>query len=460
MKVLNQRILTIASFTFFNAWMLSFAYEGQILYALFARYEIDGIAFCLGAILCLAAGLFACGYLVRSLSVARKGMLLSAGVCAVGSLVFFFPPSGLWTAALWISAFFMGLWIASWGWFYRSCSAPRQRMSTAAASIALSTTLMIGLNLVAIHWLPQIGLGLAVLCLAASLFLTAGLPKAETGAAGNTVAPAEPESRVSIRVPLALLCLFILIITVNSGLMFQTVNPAFAHLTALTSWYWAVPYIAAVVIVALLPKKINRGYILYAAIALMGLGFLAFLVLDRSAGSYLAVNTLLLGAFGINDLFWWSILGEMLDHHKNPAKVMGLGLSVNVAGVLLGELLCGLISKQNTSLVGLTVVCVALVILPPLHKQLCVLLKNSSFLATIEAMPPEKQQATIEGFLHAFELTEREREITSLLLKGYTHHMIANELFISESTVKTHIQNIYYKYDVHNKTDLIYKLTK
>jgi DNA-binding CsgD family transcriptional regulator len=84
----------------------------------------------------------------------------------------------------------------------------------------------------------------------------------------------------------------------------------------------------------------------------------------------------------------------------------------------------------------------------------------TSFLHKLEALPPEKQKDAIESFINASELTQREREIVTLLLKGYTYRLIAQELFISESTVKTHMQNIYFKLNVRNKTELLQKLMK
>lgn len=456
---MNHRIISILSFSLFGAWLLSFAYEGQILYALLDNSSVDFTYLIPGAILSHAIGLFVCGFMVKTTDAARKCMLICVACCLAGSAVFFFPASFLWTVALLAVAFLGGLWNASWGHFYRACSLPKERMGTVAASIAGSTTLMIGLNMAAIHLRPWIGLLFSMLSLAASMVFITRLPK---GTAEKET-PKPSAVRVSVRKPLTLLCFFIVIITVTSGLMFQVVNPAFAHLTLLTSWYWAVPYIAAMIVVARLPQTINRGYLLYAALAMIGFGFLAFMLLDHSSGSYLIVNTLLLGAFGVTDLFWWSILGEMLDYHKNPARILGFGLSVNVAGVLIGEWISGISSGSGIenipTLVSLGAVCAAIVVLPLLQRSLSLSLKNSSFFYILEAMTPEKQKATVEEFLHASELTEREREITALLLRGYTYRLISQELFISESTVKTHIQNIYYKFDVHNKTELLQKLT-
>lgn len=52
-------------------------------------------------------------------------------------------------------------------------------------------------------------------------------------------------------------------------------------------------------------------------------------------------------------------------------------------------------------------------------------------------------------------LTRREREIAALLIKGKTYRTIANELHVSENTVKTHVKNIYSKTGVNNRAELI-----
>ncbi len=56
---------------------------------------------------------------------------------------------------------------------------------------------------------------------------------------------------------------------------------------------------------------------------------------------------------------------------------------------------------------------------------------------------------------HDTPLSERETEVLVLLSKGKTYHSIADELFISMETVKTHIRNIYQKLHVNNKTDAL-----
>ncbi len=55
------------------------------------------------------------------------------------------------------------------------------------------------------------------------------------------------------------------------------------------------------------------------------------------------------------------------------------------------------------------------------------------------------------------ELSKRELEILSLLSQGHSNQEIATNLFISLSTVKTHIQNLFEKLDVKRRIQAVEK---
>ena len=55
------------------------------------------------------------------------------------------------------------------------------------------------------------------------------------------------------------------------------------------------------------------------------------------------------------------------------------------------------------------------------------------------------------------ELSKRELEILGLLAQGHSNQEIAGKIFVSLSTVKTHIQNLYQKLDVKRRTQAIEK---
>jgi NarL family two-component system response regulator LiaR len=55
------------------------------------------------------------------------------------------------------------------------------------------------------------------------------------------------------------------------------------------------------------------------------------------------------------------------------------------------------------------------------------------------------------------ELSKREMEILSLLAQGHSNQEIAVKLFVSLSTVKSHVQNVYEKLDVKRRLQAVEK---
>lgn len=66
----------------------------------------------------------------------------------------------------------------------------------------------------------------------------------------------------------------------------------------------------------------------------------------------------------------------------------------------------------------------------------------------------QKESLDLESYL----LTAREKTIVLELLKGLSNKAIASQLFIAESTVKKHVQNIFKKLEVSSRQELVQKL--
>ena len=71
-----------------------------------------------------------------------------------------------------------------------------------------------------------------------------------------------------------------------------------------------------------------------------------------------------------------------------------------------------------------------------------------------EILEPDRYMNS-SNHVSLYKLTLREREILSLITLGHTNKYIADKLFISPHTVKTHIYNIYKKINVNNRFQAI-----
>lgn len=66
-----------------------------------------------------------------------------------------------------------------------------------------------------------------------------------------------------------------------------------------------------------------------------------------------------------------------------------------------------------------------------------------------------EQQIRETGHHPAWEaLTRRERDVAALTAVGYSNQQIADRLFLSIETVRTHLRSVLRKYGVHSKEDL------
>ena len=456
---IDPRVRSVLPLALFFAYVLAFVFEGPAFYSMAEYYGADPIGFVMVAVTGEFLGLLGGGLFVKSARMAKLVMLSGMAVCLCATCVFFFPPSGLWTAAMAVCAVASGTVNSAWGYFLKIFTPSGQRIKSSADVLIYSNLLMILVNFVTIHFSPFIGLASALALIVAAMTFTVALPLEEVEQK-TADAPA-----VSVTAPLAVLVVFVVVITINSGLMYQMIVPAYAHLTSLTSWYWAVPYIVAIFVMRNLSAAAKRSRALYLGMGMIMGAFILFIMLDRDTVGYIAVDTLMLGACGIFDLFWWSILGEMLDSNDRPARIFGIGISANVFGILIGNLIALSMDAMalpvtSVTIVALTVVCVTSMLLPPLNHRLSALLKNHAYLTAFSAMPQAEQRELMCSAPPVEPLTPREQDVLMQVLRGKTNKAIAEDLCIGENTIKTHLRNIYGKYQVNSRTQLISMLLK
>ena len=73
----------------------------------------------------------------------------------------------------------------------------------------------------------------------------------------------------------------------------------------------------------------------------------------------------------------------------------------------------------------------------------------------VDSVPSVSPEVRIERTGDEFGLTKREREILMLMYRGRSNREIAEMLFLSESTVKTHVYNIFRKMGIRNRVEAI-----
>lgn len=75
--------------------------------------------------------------------------------------------------------------------------------------------------------------------------------------------------------------------------------------------------------------------------------------------------------------------------------------------------------------------------------------------APITATMNEPSSPAGKDLSESFGLSKRELDVWALMSKGHTNQEIAEKLFISLSTVKTHTSNLYSKLGVRNRSSAI-----
>lgn len=155
----------------------------------------------------------------------------------------------------------------------------------------------------------------------------------------------------------------------------------------------------------------------------------------------------------------------------NPIWLLGYEGFVFFVGLLAGCVLAmagGALALEYAWALDATVIVVVVLCA---YMQISVNYQAYPFEPVIESTPEEKaisqeiterngQRKTLyqkkrQYACELYSLSPREREILATLLKGRDAKYIMDTFYISQSTAKTHIYNIYRKFDVHSRQELL-----
>jgi ligand-binding sensor domain-containing protein/DNA-binding CsgD family transcriptional regulator len=146
------------------------------------------------------------------------------------------------------------------------------------------------------------------------------------------------------------------------------------------------------------------------------------------------------------------------------------GYSVSLSGLGAGEYTLRVKAANPDGVWNETGVAIGIRVPPPFWRTWWFLLVGGAILvsgivSTVRMRKRIKSSSLVteedrERVLETYDLTAREREILRLVLQGATNKDIEKKLFISASTVRNHIYNVYQKLGVRNRLELINRIAK
>lgn len=382
-----------------------------------------------------------------SFQIIRWGPLL----ILVSLTLFLFSHLFFHILGLMLISFISGLMVAMAGLYIRTFVNRENRLLLSALPLMFTHIIYGIVRLVAIYTSVQIGLIVIILAIVFGSHLIVSI-----GTTLNT----DSKPTIQSIAPIMTLFVFIVILTLNTTLFTHFVYQSNLISTSLTLIINVVIYTFVMFLVYRLMGITNFNGYLYIPIALLTLCTLVFSFLEGFfAGPYI-INFFIIVATSLFDIAWFALLSEVIEETFSPLRTFGLGILARVIGKITGNVLAQtmvvlhLASSQITILL-LIVIVLNLFLLPPLRYQLSLVLKDNGFVNIFAKMNPKEQDHIISTQPYYELLTEREKEILQLLLAGKSNKDIGNTLFIGESTVKSHVSNIFGKFQVNSRAEII-----
>lgn len=205
-------------------------------------------------------------------------------------------------------------------------------------------------------------------------------------------------------------------------------------------------------------------------------GFLRFSGLWRAIFLFTATGLFLLPIFGQEWVDWsivlisiaqtlvvmlfWTMLADVSKHSSvSPIIIFGSGWTAYTLPLALGEIVGQYTSLSDSSTYFVAILGYVLTIAAVFALNERDLSQRRIF-SDLEITAPEKSlYGNIDKGCTAvgkeYGLSDREVEVLQLLCKGRSKSYIAENLFISENTVRSHTKNIYQKLDIHSKQEAL-----
>lgn len=160
-------------------------------------------------------------------------------------------------------------------------------------------------------------------------------------------------------------------------------------------------------------------------------------------------------------LFTWLTVADIARHAQAaPALVFGVGWAFYTAPFAVGSIVASALAASDVDVATTTVLMFALALVG----TFCLELRDQDTKWIFAELSGERSSApqdhrSIDERCDAIgaqrNLTPRELEVMKMLCKGRTKSYIAETLYLTENTVRSHTKHLYTKLDVHSKQELM-----
>ena len=185
----------------------------------------------------------------------------------------------------------------------------------------------------------------------------------------------------------------------------------------------------------------------YGAVCALSALMIPFIILALRGETVPTIIFWALGyfAFGFYAVFRIITFSD-LSAEKNIVWLSGFGLLIGRIGDALGECICVALAKRTTGLVIVTAVLFVLSV---------VLFFGSYTRIYLDREKPRTEKEIFSEFSAQHDLSLREQDMLRLILERKTNSEIADDLCISENTVKFHVKNLLQKTGCRNRNELV-----
>lgn len=373
----------------------------------------------------------------------------SVGTCFTTIAFMFLPvPPLLYVNAALSGVFAAFLWLL-WGELYGSVSSEVVE-SCAPASVAV---VLVGIPLAAGLSSPVSGMFVASFPLISGVLLLFGMH----GDHGPFPALLEEKERRSM---------FPHVVALDVGAMFCSMANGFMLALFTSSGFFITNVVvcvvmgaAAALLISLVTVFFSRRVdflsfflwvlpILIIGLAVLASGFTDLTAVAASCG-FAVVFT--------SDCLFWIIFSDVSNKGMcSPFEAFGLNRGFIQIGCFIGTLigLWVLASGPSPLTVSLVFICICSVVFPLVVGQQNRLQRITAS-GSAQGLMEERDSELMRALVQKYKLSPREADVLDLLRKGRTVPYMRDALYISKSTIETHIKHIYVKMGVHSKQELI-----